>query len=361
MTKTPRSSLLSSALEYPFQKRWSPPLAEPFEVCDGVFWLRTPLPMALDHINLWLLRDGDQWVIVDTGFDYPAAKQVWQQVFTEFIKHNQVSRIIVTHYHPDHIGLAAWLSHRCDCKVSISHGEFEQYRSMIERDEQSFVSIIDDYAKEVGYSEQQTTQNKRFMSTEEKPVKDRLQRDQVELIKEGDLLDIDGVNWQVVAGSGHSPEHSCLYSVAKKVLISGDQAIARISSNISVYPSSLMSNPLSDWLNSCAKLRDTIPNDTLILPAHQEPFIGIAQRMQELIDEHLGQLECLLEAIDKASNKTINVSQARRVLFDRSLSDIEILFATGETLAHLNYLLLDKKIEKTVDDSGAAWYQLSST
>lgn len=358
ITKTDLSSP-ANALQYPFEKHWSPELAEPFEVCDGVFWLRTPLPMALDHINLWLLRDGLHWVIVDTGFDYPAAKQVWHRVFSEFVAVEQVSQIIVTHYHPDHIGLAAWLSHRCDCKVHISHGEFEQYRLMIDRDEHEFNELLKDYTREVGFSEQQAANNLVFMSAEQKPAKDRLQRNQVEIIKQGDQLDIDGSAWQVVAGNGHSPEHSCLYNESKGVLISGDQAIARISSNISVYPYSRMANPLSDWLNSCAKLRDNIPNNTLILPAHQEPFIGIAERMQALIDEHHAQLELLVEAIKKAAKRAINVSQACTILFDRKLSDTDLLFATGEALAHLNYLVLANKIEKQIDESGIAWYQLA--
>ncbi len=340
-------------LEYPFGKRWCPELAEPYEVSDGVFWLRTPLPMALDHINLWLLRDGQQWVIVDTGFDYPGAKQVWQQVFKDFIKPQQVSRIIVTHFHPDHIGLAAWLSHQCECEVLISHGELEQYRSMLERDQELFNKDVKQYARQVGFTEDQIEQHIKFMSVEKRPDEDRLQRQQTQIIKEGDTLVIDDSHWKVVAGNGHSPEHSCLYNESKKILISGDQAIARISSNVSVYPSVLSVNPLYDWLTSCKKLRDTIANDSLILPAHQEPFVGIYQRMQVMIDEHLDQLNELVLAL----GESMNVSEVRKVLFKRELSVVETLLATGETLAHLNYLLAQDKVSLSYDDIGVAWYQ----
>lgn len=343
----------TKALEYPFKMRWSPELAEPFEVCDGVFWLRTPLPMTLDHINLWLLRDGDQWVIVDTGFDYPNAKEVWEQVFKDFISPEQVNRIVVTHYHPDHIGLAAWLSHRCNCKVLISQGELDQYRAMLERDEDEFNAKIERYATEVGFSDKQIEYFLGFARVDDRPSKERLQRSQTEVIKEGDVLSIDSSEWQIVAGNGHSPEHSCLYNKSKKVLISGDQAIARISSNVSVFPSSCVSNPLADWISSCEKLRDTISNDTLILPAHQEPFIGIVPRMQALIDEHHEQLNKLLSALSAPTN----IDTTRRFLFDRELSAMEILLATGETLAHLNYLLANNKISISHDDQGVAWYQ----
>ncbi len=351
-----QSNDLAGELEYPFEKRWSPKIGEPFEVANGVYWLRTPLPMALDHINLWLLRDGEHWTIVDTGYDHEPTKEVWRNVFEHFLDAQSVSRIIVTHYHPDHIGLAAWLSRECDSPVYISRGEFETYRSMIDRDHNAFEAMSRDFTKELGFPDSHTDRYLQFMSSEDKSPESRLQADQSVFIKAGDAFSIGERNWEVVHGNGHSPEHSCLYCQELGVLISGDQAIARISSNISVYPSTRHDNPLRDWLESCERLRDTIPKETLVLPAHQEPFRGIDVRMQQLIDGHLEQLESLQAAMDQP----IDVTAARKIMFDRELSLVESLFATGETLAHLNYLIDQHSITSDHDAQGMIWFQRAS-
>jgi len=166
----PGQSETHEGLEYPFGLRWSPPIGEPFEVVDGVYWLRTPLPMALDHINLWLLRDGDHWTIVDTGYDHESSKAVWRQVFENFLDPKSVSRIIVTHYHPDHIGLAAWLSRQCDSEVFISRGEFATYRAMIDRDQKLFADQISAFTKELGFESEHSQRYLQFMNSEDKPA-----------------------------------------------------------------------------------------------------------------------------------------------------------------------------------------------
>jgi len=356
----PGQSETHEGLEYPFGLRWSPPIGEPFEVVDGVYWLRTPLPMALDHINLWLLRDGDHWTIVDTGYDHESSKAVWRQVFENFLDPKSVSRIIVTHYHPDHIGLAAWLSRQCDSEVFISRGEFATYRAMIDRDQKLFADQISAFTKELGFESEHSQRYLQFMNSEDKPAESRLQKEQSFFIQAGDTFSIGDREWQVVHGNGHSPEHSCLFCPELDALISGDQAIARISSNISVYPATRNDNPLKDWLASCASLKETIPSQTMILPAHQEPFYGIDVRMQQLIDGHHQQLQLLIQKLEAAAPQAISVTTARQVLFNRELSFVESLFATGEALAHLNYLVDEQSATAEHDQNGVVWFKRSS-
>ena len=343
------------SLEYPFEMRWSPEPGVPFEVTDGVFWLRVPLPIALDHINLWILRDGDGWVLVDSGYDAQVCKDVWEKVFDGFLTPELVNKIIITHFHPDHIGLASWLALRCNCPILISKGEFQHYTSIVQRDEQQFKLEASAFVSEMGYQKDMVEKFVAFMENDDKPAESRVQESMCEFIKDGDTINIGNRQWRVVSGSGHSPEHSCLYSEELNTMISGDQSIARISSNVSVYPSNRHQDPLGDWLRSCEKLRDTLPSDTLMLPAHQEPFRGNTERMQQLIDDHHAQLNRLRLAVDAP----ISPVEARAILFNRELNVIETLLATGETLAHLNYLLHRKEVCMNYDNKGVARYSAS--
>ena len=344
MKHQPNEVLANQALDYPFGKRWSPLVGEPFRVADGVYWLRMPLPIALDHINLWLLKDDDgQWTIVDTGYDAQSCKDVWNSVFSGFCNAKDVKQIIITHFHPDHIGLAAWLAHKCGAPILISKGEFEHYSEIINRDAETFAKTVQRFAKNMGFDEQLAPVYASFFRQSEKADIDRVQREQCLFISEGDALVIRGRVWRIMVGNGHSPEHICLFCDELNVLISGDQAIARISSNVSVYPSNPTANPLNDWLQSCVKLRDSITEGALILASHQEPFVGIKSRMQKMIDDHHADLDLLRDALK--SNMT--VIQARKVLFDRELDPIQTVLATGETLSHLNYLLDVGEIESS--------------
>jgi len=352
VTQLPTEYAQRPELEYPFGLRWSPKAGNPFEVAEDVFWLRVPLPIALDHINLWLLRDGDGWVIVDSGYDDDICRDVWEQVFDGFLSPESVNRVIVTHFHPDHIGLASWLALRCDCPILISQGEFDLYHHIISRNKAEYAVEAQSFITELGYDSDTGAKFVKFMASDDKPQEKRVQAHMCEFIADGDLIEINGQEWQVVSGNGHSPEHSCLYNRELKVLISGDQSIPRISSNVSVTPSNRHKDPLGDWLSSCEKLRDLIPNDTLILPSHQEPFRNNIARMQQLIDDHEIDLNRLRLAVDAP----ISPVEARAILFNRKLSAMDILLATGETLAHLNHLLHRKELQMSIDANGVARY-----
>lgn len=343
-------------LRYPFGKSFCPEPGEPLEVANGVFWLRVPLPIALDHINLWLLKDDEGWVIVDSGYDAPVCTEVWETVFSRFCAPESVNRIIITHYHPDHIGLAAWLAHRCDCKIHVTQGEYGRYRKIVDRSGEQAAPSIEKFVSELGFSQEQQVIYNQFFSVDKKPAESRVQGEDCVFIQDGDLLTIGGNDWRIVVGNGHSPEHACLYSPKLNVLISGDQALPRISSNISVYFSNQLEDPLSDWLDSCAKLRDQIPVNTLILPSHQEPFYGHELRMQQLIDDHYAQLNRL--RIGLVEQHT--ACSAMPLLFQRELNEGEKLMATGETLAHINYLWHRDEIEKTRLEDGTLVYQMNA-
>lgn len=356
MNDKEHTELANQKLNYPFGKRWNPEPGKPFEVVDGVYWLRMPLPIALDHINLWLLKDDDGlWIIVDSGYDSECCKDVWSEVFKRFCRPEDIKQIIITHFHPDHIGLAAWLSRKCDAPILISKGEFEHYWDIVSRDAETFAETVLEFATDIGFDDQVANAYASFFGRSKDPDVMRVQKEQCNFIAEGDEIAVGGRIWRAIVGNGHSPEHICLYCEELETLISGDQAIARISSNVSVYPSSPQANPLKGWLQSCEKLRDEIAQSTLILASHQEPFNGIKARMQNMINEHHADLSLLREAL---VNEMTTV-QARKVIFDRELDAIQTVLATGETLAHLNYLLATNEIT-VKHKQGVSYYKAIS-
>jgi len=343
------------ALEYPYKRGWAPEPGQPFELADGVFWLHVPMPIDLDHINLWILRDGDGWILVDSGYDAPQCREVWETVFDGFLQPQDVKKIIITHLHPDHTGLASWLAHRCGCAIHISQGELDVYQRIFVEKNPDKLSLVKRYLVEVGFDESRFESIMMFFSAEEKPAEMRIQRSMCEVLADNDEVIINNRVWRVVVGNGHSPEHACLYCAELELMISGDQALPRISSNVSVYPENIDSNPLKDWLNSCAKLQKLIPDNTLILPSHQEPFFGLHARMEQLMFDHHAQLNQLRSALQTPSTTV----EMYPVLFPRELNHVQIVFATGETLAHINYLLDTGEIVKSHRDDGALIYQLS--
>ena len=356
MTHLSKTLALKPELEYPFKRGWAPQPAKPFEVSDGVFWLRMPIPISLDHINLWLLKDGDGWVIVDSGVDHESCKAVWNTVFDEFLAEEQVNKVIVTHFHMDHIGLASWLALRCSCPIYMTRGEFGHYHEIISRDNDRNNDTVLKFFHSLGFDGRTRDAIAEFFKNDDKPQEARVQPEQISYLQEGDQLAIGGKQWEVITGNGHSPEHACLFNRGDDVLISGDQSLPRISSNVSVYPGSGVIDPLGDWIASCEKLKELIPATTLVLPAHQEPFKRNPERMQYMIDDHYAQLIKLKSFL---SDK-MTALDARRRLFNRELDYVQMVLATGETMAHLRYLTQRNEVVEEADDDGVLWFQATA-
>jgi glyoxylase-like metal-dependent hydrolase (beta-lactamase superfamily II) len=319
-------------LSYPLG-RWAPKADELHDIAPGVRWLRMPLPFSLDHINLYVLEDGDGVALLDTGLNSDECISQWERLFAGALAGVKITRVIVTHYHPDHLGLAGWLCTRFDVPLWISRGEFLLAKTLV-LDAQPNVpqEVVDFYARS-GWSEQALNLlRERGWGNFAKAVAP-LPVGFVRM-KAGDVLRIGAHDWTCVPGSGHSPEHICLHQAELGLLIAGDQLLPRITSNVSVYPIEPEANPLQDWFDSLDLLA-TLPEDTLVLPSHNEPFRGVQARVQQLRDDHLGKLDRLLAHIKLAPRTAIECFE---VLFKRKLTGNEYGMATGEALAHLHYL-----------------------
>lgn len=339
-------------LRYPFgdDPQASNPLGEVRELADGVFWLRMPLEAGLDHINLWLLRDGDGWTAIDTGFDLPQCREVWQRLFAEVLGDRPIRRVIVTHMHPDHFGLAGWLCREFGCELWMTRTDYLMCRNMVGYTGSSAPPAAISFYRAAGLSDEQIRYYRnRFGAFGERtsPLPDSYRR-----IVHGETLQIGDHYWQVVVGRGHTPELALLYCPGLKLLISADQVLPDISSNVSVFPMEPFSDPLKDWLDSCSYLREVLPANLLVLPSHGEPFYGLHSRLTSLIESHESKLDRLYT----------HLAEPRRVvdcfpmLFRREIDLSVVLPATGEALAHLNCMLGRHLVRRELDGQGVAWY-----
>lgn len=342
-------------LTYPFEE--VPQRGLSMEVAAGVHWIRMPLPYALDHINLWALDDGAGWALVDTGVRTEETAAVWRELFANAPDHRRLTRVLVTHMHPDHVGMAGWLTRKFGVRLWMTRSEYLMCRVMVSDTGREAPADAIDFYRRAGWSDAAIeTYRTRFgnFGKHIHPLPDSFRR-----LRDGETLQIGPHAWRVVTGNGHSPEHACLYCPELKVLISGDQILPRISSNVSVYPIEPDADPMADWLASLDKLKREIPDDVLVLPSHNECFRGLHARIDRLRQGQERSLDRLKSALE-APKRAVDVFGS---LFARSIteSDIALLgMATGESFACLNYLLHRGEIDCDIDKDGTAWYRANS-
>jgi glyoxylase-like metal-dependent hydrolase (beta-lactamase superfamily II) len=329
----------------------SPQSGGTMPVAPGITWLRMPLPFALGNINLWLLEDVDGWSIVDTGVSTEDCKNVWNRTFADAMNSRPVTRIVVTHLHPDHSGLAGWLTETHDVELLMSREEYLLCRILAADTGHPAPAAGVSFYKGAGYSDKALDNYKKMFGTFGKfvsPLPVSYRR-----LQDGDTLLIGDKEWRVIVGRGHSPEHACLYCADLNILISGDQLLPTISSNISVHPTEPAANPLSDWMTSLASFKGEIPRDVLVLPAHGRPFRGAHERLDQLIHEH----DRCLDALYKLCSEPKRAIDTFPALFKGKISGTNLMFATGESIAHLNYLLNTGRMTVNADENGVDWYR----
>ena len=336
-------------LEYPFDTR--PELGETIEVAPGVHWIRMRLPMQLNHINLWLLEDGDGWTIVDTGIRDEVTAEAWKTLFAGPMKGRSIKRVIVTHLHPDHVGLAGWLVRRFNVSLWMTRTDYLMCRNLCADTGQEAPAEGVTFYKAAGFPDEALENYKTRFGGFGKGVY-RLPNS-YRRIEEGEIIEIGGRKWEIVVGRGHAPEHACLWCRHENLFISGDQILPRISSNVSLFPTEPEANPLQDWLDSCAKFKTLLPEDILVFPSHNTPFRKVRVRLQELIDGHEEGLEKLL-ALCAEPKRAVDTFPA---LFRARITSGNFGMAAGESLAHLNCLRARGQIARTTDADGVDWYE----
>lgn len=351
------------SLQYPCGEPPAP--GEVREVAPGVLWLRMPLPFALNHINLWAVADEDEhgtgWAVVDTGTKTPEALAAWRHLISPegplaaTPQGARITRVFCTHMHPDHVGMAGWLTRKAQCRLWMTRLEYLTCRTLVADTGREAPDEAIDFYRRMGWNEAALDIYRtrfggysKYMHT----LPDSFRR-----LSDGETVRIGAHDWRVIIGRGHSPEHACLTSESLGVLISGDQVLPRISSNVSVFPTEPDADPLGDWIESIARLRRTLSNDLLVLPAHGEPFRGLHARLDRLAHGHERGLQRLRRTLAESPKRTVDVFGA---LFARSIdSNGELLgMATGEGVAHLNHLLTRGEALRETDADGVYRYRM---
>ncbi len=321
----------------------TPRAAEAVEVADGILWLRFPLPFALDHVNLWALEDGAGWTIVDTGYGDDRSRTLWLELLDGPLRARRIQRLIVTHYHPDHVGLAGWLQERTGAPLWMPEPEWLMARLLHADASPSALATALDFYTKAGLDERQLATLEADGNVYARRITAPPRTFQP--IREGDLLHIGGRRFDVLLGEGHAPAQACLFSAEETLLLSADQILPRISPNVPVWPQTPDADPLARFVASLKRLR-RLPEATRVLPSHDWPFEDLRGRIDALLVFHDARLEETLEA----ARGPVTGAQVLGHLFPNVADIHQLRFALGETLAHLNRLVAQDRLARSVRD-----------
>lgn len=338
----------ATGLSFPWPEPPAPGAAT--EVAPGILWARLPLAMRLDHVNVYLLDEGDHWTLVDTGLDWRGARDAWAALLSGPLHGKPVGRVLLTHHHPDHIGLAGWFA-EAGAEVLATRVAWLYGRMLtLEHHERPTPRHID-FRRRAGmpavHLEAYAGERPFNFSACVAPIPLGFQA-----IDEGDVLTMAGRDWTVRLGHGHAPGHATLWSEDGLVL-AGDQVLPGISPNISVYPTEPEADPLGDWLESCRRLAGHAAPGQLVLPGHKLPFRGLPFRLAQLVAHH----ETALDRIEAALRTgPMTAAEAFPALFARPIGEAEYGLALGEAVAHMNRLHRAGRATRTLGSDGAWRY-----
>lgn len=337
-------------LRYPWETPPGP--GEAIEVAEGLLWCRLPLPMKLDHVNVYALDDGDSWTVIDTGMASGKSKGIWEALLEGPLGGKPVARVIVTHHHPDHVGLAGWFQSAHGSELLMPRTAWLMAR-MLTLDAQS------EMPEETRLFYQRSGMAPEVLEKRlaERPFNFADIVHPMPLgftrVQQGDVIHMGGRDWDVHMGNGHAPEHATFWSRDDALVLSGDQILPSISPNIGVYATEPEADPLAGWLEACERLSGLAQEDQLVLGGHKLPFTGLPLRLRQLIDNHHGCLERLLEALDtpKAAGECFGP------IFKRSIGESEYGLALVEAVAHVSHLYQVGRATRGLRDDGAWVYK----
>lgn len=345
---------MDTAAPTPLTYPWPEPPArgEAIEVAEGVLWMRLPLPMKLDHVNIYALDDGDGWTLIDTGFNSRSGQDLWRDLLAGPLGGRPVNRVIITHHHPDHIGMAGWFHSEFGSElVATRTAWFFTRMLMLDEQDRPPQETLDFYRSagmDPAILEQRANERPFNFCDIVAPLPLGFTR-----IKQGDVIRMGGRDWDVHIGNGHAPEHATFWSRDDNLVLSGDQILPSISPNIGVYVTEPMADPLGEWIEACERFLPMARADHLVLGGHKLPFTGLPTRLRQLIGNHHKALQRLLLHLETPHS----AAECFPPLFKRTIGDGEYGLALIESVAHLNHLFHAGEVIRTKRPDGAWEYQ----
>lgn len=335
-------------IRYPFE---TPPAeGETVEVAPGIHWIRLPLPMALDHVNCYALDEGDSWTIIDTGFASKRGRAIWQRLLDGPLAGKPVGRVIVTHHHPDHVGLAAWFIER-GAELWMTRTAWLLARMLTLDEQASYPPESVTFYKRAGMApdvlEKRLSERPFNFADCVAPLPLGYRR-----LIEGETIRMAGREWTVRMGNGHAPEHATFWT--DEVVIGGDQLLPSISANLGVYPTEPEADPVADWLAACERLAPFATERQLVLGGHKLPFTGLPKRMEQFAENHHSALRRLRDHLSAPRT----AGQCFAPLFKREIGAGEYGLALVEAVAHLNHLYALGEVRRELREDGAYWFSL---
>jgi len=328
-------------LIYQFEK--VPEDIDIIEISSGILWARIPLPWSLDHINVYLLDEGDGWTVIDTGAQGKRGRATWRRLEKHVLGGKPILNVVATHMHPDHLGLAGWLVKRHDAAFYCTLIEYLMANSLWLGAKATMPENEIEYLFKMGVSRQFEDQLRSAGYNRFKKGVHKLPS-VLNRMEDGAIFEFGKRRWQVVIGRGHSPEHACLLCLDEPLLISGDQILPDITSNVSVFAREPKANPLAYWISSLNRMKQ-IPGDPIVLPSHGKVFKGLDNRLNTLIEGHISKLSKLHEHCKTPCTAV----QTFPALFRRKITGMDFFLALGEATANLNLLESFDLLERDFD------------
>jgi len=339
-----------AGLRYPWTD--PPDHGAAIEVAPGVLWMRLPLPMKLDHVNIYALDEGDAWTVIDTGFASGKTRQIWRALMEGPLAGRPVTRVVVTHHHPDHVGLAGWLQSDFGAELITTRTAWLFARMLTLDVQDAPVAETLDFWRSAGMDQSILDQRSRERPFNFGDIVAHMPLGYTR-IQQGDRMRMGGRDWDIHMGNGHAPEHATFWSRDDNLVISGDQILPSISPNIGVYATEPMADPLGEWLEACERLKPLARDDQLVLGGHKLPFTGLPTRMGQLIDNHHGALRRLSDDLDTPKS----AAECFAPLFRRKIGAGEYGLALVEAVAHLSHLYQTGHATRSRRADGAWVYQ----
>ncbi len=344
--------LVKEKIRFPYSE--VPKAGEATQIYDGVYWIRMALPMLIDHVNIYVLEESDGLTIVDTGLNCSDCRLAWKEILSTKFSKKIVKKIVITHHHPDHIGLLGWFAERYDIEVLISRTSWLLARMLyLENQEKPSAQALD-FWKKAGMEKKlfEKKRNAKPFNFSDGVASFPLG---FKALNQGDEISLGGKKWRVEIGQGHAPDHITLWGIDSTLIFSGDQVIPGISSNLGVYPTEPLLDTVGLWLASCRRFLSLSKSDHFVLPGHKVPFYGLSIRLKQLIDNHVQAIERIEKKLLTRDCTAVDLFEP---IFRRNISEQEYGLALAEAVGHINYFRARNMVTSLTRADGALLFKI---